>query len=130
MRAFGRGHAHFHTFLSREEIAALKAYVPGAISGIPTLVVAYEEGDIPLGFMGIDVTKLEMLFLDPARVGTGIGKALIACGIAEHGVRTVTVNEQNPAALGFYEHMGFTVTGRSDMDERGNPYPILTLTLI
>lgn len=41
----------------------------------------------------------------------------------------MTVNEQNPAVLGFYKHMGFTLTGRSEMDEQGNPYPILTLAL-
>ncbi len=81
MGAFGRGH---HTFLSRERIAVLKAYVPSTISGIPTLVVAYDEADTPMELMGIDVTKLEMLFLDLARIGTGIGKALITCGIAEH----------------------------------------------
>ena len=68
MGAFGRGH---HTFLSRERIAVLKAYVPSTISGIPTLVVAYDEADTPMELMGIDVTKLEMLFLDLARIGTG-----------------------------------------------------------
>lgn len=41
-----------------------------------------------------------MPFLKPARIGTGVGKALVTRGIAEHGVRTVSVNEQNPAALG------------------------------
>lgn len=41
----------------------------------------------------------------------------------------MTVNEQNPAVLGFYKHMGFTLTGRSETDEQGNPYPILTLAL-
>ena len=35
------------------------------------------------------------------------------------------VNEQNPQARGFYEHMGFAVRERSELDEQGNPYPIL-----
>ena len=38
---------------------------------------------------------------------------------------TVTVNEQNPQAIGFYEHMGFKVNKRTDLDEQGRPYPLL-----
>lgn len=37
----------------------------------------------------------------------------------------LTVNEQNPAAAGFYRHMGFAVYRRSELDEQGGPYPIL-----
>ena len=36
----------------------------------------------------------------------------------------LTVNEQNPAAAGFYRHMGFAVYRRSELDEQGGPYPI------
>ena len=39
------------------------------------------------------------------------------------------VNEQNPQARGFYEHMGFTVRERSETDDQGNPYPILRMVL-
>jgi putative acetyltransferase len=39
------------------------------------------------------------------------------------------VNEQNPQAKGFYEHMGFQVYKRTDTDEQGNPYPILYMRL-
>lgn len=35
------------------------------------------------------------------------------------------MNEQNPLAKGFYEHMGFRVYGRTEKDGQGNPYPIL-----
>jgi putative acetyltransferase len=38
---------------------------------------------------------------------------------------TVDVNEQNVAARGFYEALGFAVVGRSPMDDTGRPYPIL-----
>lgn len=31
----------------------------------------------------------------------------------------LTVNEQNPAAAGFYRHMGFAVYRRSELDEQG-----------
>lgn len=39
------------------------------------------------------------------------------------------VNEQNPQARGFYEHMGFEVYKRTDHDEQGNPWPLLYMEL-
>lgn len=41
----------------------------------------------------------------------------------------VDVNEQNNHALGFYEHIGFKVVGRSPLDGQGEPYPILHMAL-
>ena len=46
-------------------------------------------------------------------------------GIQNYGIEELTVNEQNPQAVGFYEHMGFETYKRTDMDEEGNPYPLL-----
>ena len=40
-------------------------------------------------------------------------------------VNDLAVNEQNPNAKGFYEHLGFTVYKRTELDEQGNPYPLL-----
>lgn len=37
----------------------------------------------------------------------------------------VAVNEQNPQAVGFYEHLGFQTYKRTECDEEGNPYPLL-----
>ena len=34
---------------------------------------------------------------------------------------------KNPQALAFYEYMGFTIYRRSELDEQGNPFPILFL---
>ena len=45
------------------------------------------------------------------------------------GVREVTVNEQNPQAVGFYQHMGFEVYKRTETDEQGGPYPLLYMRL-
>ncbi len=46
-------------------------------------------------------------------------------GIQTFEAREVTVNEQNPQALGFYQHLGFAVYKRTALDEQGNPYPLL-----
>ena len=66
-----------------------------------------------------------MLFLSPAERGKGLGRQLVQYGLRQYGLREVTVNEQNPQAVGFYQHLGFAVEKRTDRDEQGNPYPLL-----
>lgn len=51
----------------------------------------------------------------------------VPVGFMEHGINEVVVNEQNPQAVGFYEHLGFETVDRSELDEQGNPYPILIM---
>ena len=74
--------------------------------------------------MGIAENKLEMLFVADNEIGKGIGKALIKYGISNN-INELTVNEQNPLAKEFYEHMGFRVYKRTDLDEQETQYPIL-----
>ena len=114
-----------HNFLSEDEIQQIKKYVPEALNNIPHLIVAKDDFDTPIGFMGIAENKLEMLFVADSERGKGIGKALIKYGISNYNINELTVNEQNPLAREFYEHMGFYVYKRTDLDEQGNPYPIL-----
>ena len=64
------------------------------------------------GFMGINGTMLEMLFVHPRAIGTGIGKQLMRYALEHCHVRYVDVNEQNKKASGFYGHFGFRVIGR------------------
>ena len=75
--------------------------------------------------MGIAENKLEMLFVADNERGKGIGKALIKYGISNYNTNELTVNEQNPLAKEFYEHMGFRVYKRTDLDEQETQYPIL-----
>ena len=118
-----------HLFLSPEEIAEIRAYVPQALRAVPHLIVARRADGTPAGFMGVDGQKLEMLFLAPEELGRGLGGALVRYGMERYGLREVTVNEQNPQARGFYERMGFRVCQRSELDEQGRPYPILNMRL-
>jgi putative acetyltransferase len=77
--------------------------------------------------MLIEGGHMEALFVDPAVHGRGLGKALVQHGLALQADMTVDVNEQNKQAVGFYQRMGFVVTGRSPLDEQGRPYPLLHL---
>ena len=114
-----------HIFLSGEEIAKIKPYVPQALEQVPHLIVLEDESGAPAAFMGIAEQKLEMLFLAPEVRGKGYGKYLLQYGIERYAVQEVTVNEQNPQAIGFYEHMGFRSYRRTERDEQGGPYPLL-----
>ncbi len=118
-----------HKFLSDDKIQQIKKYVPEALNNIPHLIIAKDDLDIPVAFMGIAENKLEMLFVADSERGKGIGKALIEYGIANYSINELTVNEQNPLAKNFYEHMGFRVYKRTDFDEQGNPYPILYMKI-
>ena len=114
-----------HLFLTEQEIESIKRYVPQALREIPHLLVAEDEDGRFVAFAGIDGHKLEMLFVSAENRGKGIGKHLLRYAIDSFAVNELTVNEQNPSALGFYEHMGFETYKKSDTDEQGNPYPIL-----
>lgn len=119
-----------HLFLSDIEIENIKKYVPEALKGITHLIIANDENGKSVAFMGIEDEVLEMLFITPEQRGKGLGKALLGLGIEKYGVKQLTVNEQNPQAKGFYEHLGFKVYKRTDNDEQGNPYPILYMRLV
>ena len=114
-----------HAFLSEDEILRIKTYVPQALAGVAHLIVAEDAHGTPLGFMGVQDGRLEMLFLVSAARGQGLGRQLLNYGMRHYGVRELTVNEQNPQAVGFYEHMGFGSYKRTDHDEEGGPYPLL-----
>lgn len=114
-----------HLFLSNDEINNIKQYVPQALNGVPVLVVAENENGNPIGFMGIAEQMLEMLFISNECRGQGTGKQLLQYGIDNYSVNKLAVNEQNPLAKGFYEHMGFIIYKRTELDEQGNPYPLL-----
>ena len=118
-----------HLFLSNKEIDEIKNFVPMALKLVPHLIIESDANGVPIAFMGIDDRKLEMLFIDPRERGKGLGRKLLEHGITNYGVKEVVVNEQNPQAKGFYEHMGFKVYERSEIDEQGNPYPILFMKL-
>ena len=119
-----------HLFLSDAEIKSIKKNVPQAMENAEHLTVAADDSGKATAFMGISGERLEMLFVSSEARGTGIGKRLLLHGIQNHGIREVTVNKQNPQAIGFYEHMGFEAYKRTDFDEDGNPYPLLYMKLV
>ncbi len=118
-----------HLFLSSDDIKDIKEYVPEALKCVSHLVIIENESYQPIAFMGIDNTKLEMLFIKNSERGKGLGKKLLNYGIEKYNINELTVNEQNLNAKGFYEYMGFQTYKRTEVDEQGKPYPILYMRL-
>ena len=118
-----------HLFLSEDEIVRIKEYVPQALEGVAHLLTTENGDGEPVAFMGIENGRLEMLFVLPSERGKGIGKRLLMHGIENYGVNELTVNEQNPQAVGFYEHLGFRTYKRTELDEQGGAYPLLYMRI-
>lgn len=117
-----------HTFLADPDRDEIEAKLPSDYFPAVVLSVAERDGR-PVGFSGVLDGTLEMLFVDAAQRGSGIGTALLAHAIRKHGITKVDVNEQNVSAAGFYAHRGFEVVGRIETDDAGRPYPLLHLSL-
>jgi len=119
-----------HDFLNPDDILFFKNIIQqhNAFSLVELTCIVDEHNKI-LGFMGIAADKLEMLFLDPAERGKGLGKQLMQHAFETYRITKVDVNEQNEAARQFYEHFGFKVQSRSPLDGTGKPYPILHMEL-
>ena len=119
-----------HLFLSDTERNGIKAFVPQALKEVPHLIAAERIPQHPVAFMGVGGNRLEMLFLSSAERGAGLDRQLLEYGIRQYGVQEVTVNEQNPQAVGFYKHLGFEPYKRTEHEEEGRPYPLLYMKLV
>lgn len=118
-----------HHFLKEEDIAYFKPLIlKHYLDAVKLRCVRDSDGRI-LGFSGVAEGNLEMLFVHPDHRGKQIGKTLLDYAIQHFNVKKVDVNEQNEQALAFYQHFGFAVVSRSELDSSGKPYPILHMEL-
>ncbi|WP_426310341.1 acetyltransferase [Cellulosimicrobium sp. E-16] len=115
-----------HHFLAPDDVRALEAAVRDEYLAAVDVTVAEVDGRAA-GFVGTVGHRVEMLFVDPDLHGRGIGRVLLAEAGRDHAALELDVNEQNPAALGFYRAQGFVVVGRSATDGQGRPFPLLHL---
>lgn len=118
-----------HDFLAEEDLQNLKPLILEHYFDAVDLRCAKDaQGEIQ-GFCGVLDGNIEMLFISPDARGKGIGAMLSAHAIKEQGASKVDVNKQNEQALGFYQHIGFKVIGRSPVDGQGKQYPLLHMVL-
>ncbi|MFM9270055.1 acetyltransferase [Halomonas elongata] len=118
-----------HDFLAEEDLQELKPLILEQYFDAVDLRCARSGDGKILGFCGVHDGNIEMLFISPDARGKGVGAMLADHAIKEQGATKVDVNEQNEQALGFYQHIGFSVTGYSPVDGQGKPYPLLHMAL-
>ncbi|WP_374951497.1 GNAT family N-acetyltransferase [Mucilaginibacter sp.] len=118
-----------HHYLTEDDIAVYKQLLQYKYLSQVKLYCTRQNGQMT-GFVGIAGDLVHMLFIHPHAMGKGAGKRLLEFAIDQKQVKKVNVNEQNEQAKGFYRYMGFDVTGRSETDGAGKPYPILQMELI
>ena len=116
-----------HLFLADADVVSLRPAVADELaSDAIEWWIAHDDAATPLGFMGYGDGVVEGLFIDASHRGSGVGRRLIDHARQRSGgALSVDVNEQNDAAVGFYEALGFTVVGRSPTDADGRPFPLV-----
>jgi len=116
-----------HHFLTEEDIERIKPMLFKIFDSLDVYIIRADNKIA--GMMGLTRDEIAMLFLHPDAFGKGIGKQLVNYAITEHGAQKVEVNEQNPQAVSFYQHMGFKITGRRETDDYGQAFPILEMEM-
>jgi putative acetyltransferase len=114
-----------HDFLSDKDFHEISVLVETSYLPAAPLVVAVDDEDVPHGFMGTTGDNIDALFVHAESRGKGVGRLLLETFLSGRDEVTVDVNEQNSSGRMFYEKMGFQITGRSDFDDAGRPYPLL-----
>lgn len=123
-----RSASHSHTFLNQQDLTALVPSVRSLrLATLDTWVLCEDAGH-PVGFLVLSGGHVDALFVAPEWIGRGVGSALLHHARSLHKQLTVNVNEQNIAAMSFYSAKGFVVSGRSEIDDEGRPFPLLHLT--
>lgn len=115
-----------HGFLTSEDRVEIDAMVAGWLPTVDLWLLDDEAGRA-VGFLVMDGSLIDALFVDPAVHGRGYGTALLDHALSLAPEATVDASEQASNALPFYEARGFVRTGRSETDPQGRPYPLVHL---
>jgi predicted N-acetyltransferase YhbS len=109
-----------------EQIAVGDVWVATGADGEVTGVVALAPGEQP------DTLDLDKLFVEPQRIRSGVGTALIAHAIDEarrRGAKRLTILS-DPYAAGFYERNGARLIGQAPSDAiPGRSVPLYEIKL-
>jgi putative acetyltransferase len=115
-----------HGFLTPADRAEIDILVAEQFLPNVELILAEDDAGVQ-GFLVMDGEMIDALFVDPAVHGRGIGTALLDHALSLSPQATVDASEQADNALPFYLARGFEITGRSETDPQGRPYPLIHL---
>jgi putative acetyltransferase len=122
-----RSAAATHHFLTPDDLHTLAPQVQAlGLANLDTWILC-EAGPAPIGFLVMNGSEIDALFIAPEWIGRGGGSLLVRHARELHGPLRVEVNEQNDAGLAFYLARGFSIVSRSETDRDGRPFPLLHL---
>ena len=81
----------------------------------------YDDGVVK-GFIQINGTEVEKLFVEPVLQGNSIGTQLLEYAISEKNVDHLWALEKNTKAIAFYQRHGFRMTGDKKFEEDTTDY--------
>ena len=116
-----------HDFVSPADHAEIAELVRDQYLPAADLEIAVDEDDLPLAFMGTTGNQIDALFVHASARGIGVGRFMVEHACRQSSIMRTEVNEQNGQGVGFWEHMGFRRTGRTETDGQGRPYPLLQM---
>lgn len=108
-----------HHFLQESDIAALRPLLLNAYLPNLKVMIARDEAGVIHGFLGVDENRIEMLFVDDASRGKGVGKLLLNYAIAHFGANEVDVTSKTRRALRFISIWGLCRSGAQNATDRG-----------
>ncbi len=113
---FFRNDAYYFKELNVHDTAAV--YAAGTEALKQTYV--YEDAGILKGFVRIQGSLLDKLFVEPAFQSKGIGAALLQFAV-EHGADHLWALEYNKRGIAFYQRHGFRLTGEKIIEDEWVP---------
>ena len=116
-----------HGFLNESDLDSLRPATANYFQQPELEIWVPCQGLRLVGFMCLSGAVVDALFLEPDCWRKGLGTRLLTHARCLKGPLSVNVNEQNEAAVRFYRANGFSVSGRSELDDAGRPFPLLHL---
>ena len=114
-----------HGFLAPDDRAEIETMVAGQFLPNAELWLVTDSDDRVVGFLVMDGNMIDALFVDPDVHGRGYGTQLLDHALKLAPAATVDASEHATNALPFYLGKGFRITGRSETDAQGRPYPLI-----
>src|SRR5690348_13584964 len=95
-----------HFFLAESDFQTLIPLVKAELANFNPIYCLRAADGKPFAILGVEGSKIEMLFVHADHRGSGAGRRLTEFAIQVLHADSVDVNEQNGLAIGFYQHLG------------------------